>query len=68
MLAEELVAQHAKFTSSYNFGPSDEDVWPVERIATNSRICGATARPGFAIQFPACTRIMFSGWMPAGLV
>jgi len=34
MLAEELVAQHAKFTSSYNFGPSDEDVWPVERIAT----------------------------------
>ena len=34
MLAEELLAQHAKFASSYNFGPSDEDVWPVERIAT----------------------------------
>jgi CDP-glucose 4,6-dehydratase len=34
MLAEELFAQHAKFASCYNFGPSDEDVWPVERIAT----------------------------------
>ena len=34
MLAEELLAQRAKFASSYNFGPSDEDVWPVERIAT----------------------------------
>ena len=27
--------------------------------------CGATARPGFAIRFPACTRIIFSGWTPA---
>ncbi len=34
MLAEALLAQHAKFASSYNFGPSDEDIWPVERIAT----------------------------------
>jgi CDP-glucose 4,6-dehydratase len=34
MLAEELLAQDAKFASSYNFGPSDEDIWPVERIAT----------------------------------
>jgi CDP-glucose 4,6-dehydratase len=34
MLAEELFAQDAKFASSYNFGPSDEDIWPVERIAT----------------------------------
>jgi CDP-glucose 4,6-dehydratase len=34
MLAQELLAQHARFASAYNFGPSDEDVWPVERIAT----------------------------------
>jgi CDP-glucose 4,6-dehydratase len=34
MLAEELLAEHGRFASSYNFGPSDEDVWPVERIAT----------------------------------
>jgi CDP-glucose 4,6-dehydratase len=34
MLAQELLAQPARFASSYNFGPGDEDVWPVERIAT----------------------------------
>lgn len=34
MLAHELLSQHARFASSYNFGPSDDDVWPVERIAT----------------------------------
>lgn len=35
MLAEELLAQPARFASAYNFGPSDEDLWPVERIATD---------------------------------
>lgn len=34
ILAQELLAQHAKFATAYNFGPSDEDIWPVERIAT----------------------------------
>lgn len=34
MLAQELLGQPARFASSYNFGPGDEDVWPVERIAT----------------------------------
>jgi CDP-glucose 4,6-dehydratase len=34
MLAGELLAQDAKFASAYNFGPNDEDIWPVERIAT----------------------------------
>lgn len=34
MLAQELLAQHARCASSYNFGPSDDDIWPVERIAT----------------------------------
>jgi CDP-glucose 4,6-dehydratase len=34
MLARELLAQPARFASSYNFGPSADDVWPVERIAT----------------------------------
>ena len=33
MLAHELLAQHGRFASSYNFGPSDDDVWPVEGIA-----------------------------------
>lgn len=33
MLAEQLLAQPARFASAYNFGPSDEDIWPVELIA-----------------------------------
>ena len=33
MLAQQLLAQHAKFATAYNFGPGDEDIWPVERIA-----------------------------------
>jgi CDP-glucose 4,6-dehydratase len=34
ILAQELLAEPARFAAAYNFGPSDEDVWPVERIAT----------------------------------
>jgi CDP-glucose 4,6-dehydratase len=34
MLAEKLMAKQTQFASSFNFGPSDEDAWPVERIAT----------------------------------
>jgi len=33
MLAQELLAQEAEFATAFNFGPSDEDIWPVERIA-----------------------------------
>jgi hypothetical protein len=28
------LAQNAKFATAFNFGPSDEDIWPVERMAT----------------------------------
>lgn len=34
MLAERLLAQRVQFASSFNFGPGDEDAWPVEQIAT----------------------------------
>ena len=34
MLAEKLLAQDPQFAASYNFGPADDDIWPVERIAT----------------------------------
>jgi CDP-glucose 4,6-dehydratase len=34
LLAEQLLAGRAQFASSFNFGPSDEATWPVERIAT----------------------------------
>ena len=33
MLAQELLTHPARCASAYNFGPSDEDVWPVQRIA-----------------------------------
>ncbi len=33
-LAEGLLEQKAEFASAFNFGPGDDDAWPVERIAT----------------------------------
>ncbi len=34
MLAERLHEGPSPFSSSFNFGPNDEDAWPVEQIAT----------------------------------
>ena len=34
LLAEKLLESPARYSSSFNIGPNDEDVWPVERIAT----------------------------------
>jgi CDP-glucose 4,6-dehydratase len=34
LLAELLLTERAQFASAFNFGPGDEDAWPVERIAT----------------------------------
>lgn len=34
VLAEQLMAQPKQFASSFNFGPQEEDAWPVETIAT----------------------------------
>ena len=33
-LAERLLAGEKKFADAFNFGPWDDDAWPVERIAT----------------------------------
>jgi CDP-glucose 4,6-dehydratase len=33
MLSEHLLLPEGRYASAYNFGPSDEDAWPVERIA-----------------------------------
>jgi len=33
MLSEQLLASGDRCARAYNFGPSDEDTWPVERIA-----------------------------------
>jgi len=33
LLAEQLLAQRAQAASAFNFGPGEEDAWPVDRIA-----------------------------------
>ncbi len=44
MLAERLLGQKAQFSSSFNFGPAEEDSWPVMKIATGvASIWGAGA-------------------------
>jgi CDP-glucose 4,6-dehydratase len=34
LLAERLLEQRSQFATAYNFGPSDEDAWPVDKLAT----------------------------------
>jgi CDP-glucose 4,6-dehydratase len=34
LIAERLLAGRAQFASAYNFGPGDEEAWPVERMAS----------------------------------
>jgi CDP-glucose 4,6-dehydratase len=34
LLAERLLTGEGRFASSFNFGPLDGDIWPVQRIAT----------------------------------
>lgn len=33
-LAEQLLAGHTQFANAFNFGPNEEDAWPVERIVS----------------------------------
>ena len=43
-LAEKLLAGHTQFADAFNFGPSEEDAWPVERIVSAmSKIWGEGA-------------------------
>jgi CDP-glucose 4,6-dehydratase len=44
-LAERLLAQNARAASAFNFGPCDEEAWPVERIADKlATLWGPAAR------------------------
>jgi CDP-glucose 4,6-dehydratase len=44
-LAERMLEQPERFATAFNFGPADEDAWPVERIATKlAGMWGAGAR------------------------
>ena len=45
LLAQKLMTEDDRFCSAFNFGPADEDCWPVERIAnTIVRLWGEGAR------------------------
>jgi CDP-glucose 4,6-dehydratase len=33
LLAERLLSDPARFATAFNFGPNDDDAWPVEQIA-----------------------------------
>ncbi|MGC2476939.1 MAG: CDP-glucose 4,6-dehydratase [Candidatus Sulfotelmatobacter sp.] len=35
-LAQQLLTEPAKFATAFNFGPGDEDIWPVGRIAARA--------------------------------
>jgi CDP-glucose 4,6-dehydratase len=34
LLAEKMLTSPAKYSQAFNFGPNDEDAWPVEKIAS----------------------------------
>jgi CDP-glucose 4,6-dehydratase len=55
LLAEKLLDAPSQFCSSFNFGPNDEDAWPLSASRQNLRKCGAREPPGYAIPFQACT-------------
>ncbi|HWT65800.1 MAG TPA: CDP-glucose 4,6-dehydratase [Terracidiphilus sp.] len=45
LLAEGLLTEPARFARAFNFGPAEEDAWPVERIATKiAELWGQGAR------------------------
>ena len=67
LLAEKLLAGNADSASSFNFGPGDEEPWPVKRIADKLAACGVTVPPGKSILFQKCTKPIFCGWIPVRL-
>ena len=75
MLAEKLLAQHAQFASSFNFGPGDEDAWTVERIVTKLvrmwgdgaswvRDSAPSVHEGHVLRLDASKARVEMGWQP----
>jgi CDP-glucose 4,6-dehydratase len=75
MLAEQLLAEHGRCASPYNFGPGDEDIWPVERIATKlvqmwgngaawRRDTNSTAHEAHYLRLDASKARIELGWKP----
>ena len=65
MLAQGLLAQNAKFATAFNFGPSDEDIWPVERIATKLVQMWGDGASWIRNSVPGVHEDQIVGWMPA---
>jgi CDP-glucose 4,6-dehydratase len=75
LLAEQALARREQAASAFNFGPSDEGAWPVERIATKlAAIWGNGARwtadSASSVHEAQCLRLDSSkahavlGWQP----
>ena len=75
MLAERLLALDTRFASAYNFGPGDDDTWPVERIANKwvqiwgdgaswARDSDAGAHEAHHLRLDASKARMELGWEP----
>lgn len=75
MLAERLLMPDTRCASAYNFGPEDEDTWPVERIANKlvqmwgkgaswARDPDAGAHEAHHLRLDASKARMELGWEP----
>ena len=75
MLAQKLLGGDSKFDSAYNFGPSDDEVWPVERIANKlvemwgnraswTRDADAGAHEAHSLRLDASKARLELGWEP----
>jgi CDP-glucose 4,6-dehydratase len=74
-LAQKLLAQESTWASAYNFGPGEEDLWPVERVATKlvdlwgngaswTRESAASVHEDHVLRLDASKARIELGWKP----
>lgn len=75
MIAEKLLTGERRLASSYNFGPAEDEIWPVERIATKlvekwgegaswTRDSAPSAHEDHMLRLDASKARMELGWRP----